>query len=313
VGVRQRLCLEPEYVGTFGHKLIGLADINTFDGRTVGGVSSGRINTHIGADNYRYNCCDSNYHGLQLTLRKAYSAGVSFNVNYTYSKALDDMSDLFNSRAGAHPTDNMSPQEDYGPADFDLRHRVVATISYQLPFLKDNRWLGGWGVNSIIAMQTGHPFSPYDGNRAYDLNKDGYYTDRVVPVNGSPMSTVNNGISPAGNPDNPDLGGYLRPDMWETYTCPTSLNTALWCNAPVRRGSITGPGFKNVDFNVTKKFVVTEATALTFQANFFNLFNHPNFQVPVADLNNSNFGLSQSTLGDNGGHRVTQLALRFDF
>jgi hypothetical protein len=132
-------------------------------------------------------------------------------------------------------------------------------------------------------------------------------------VNYKPMSTINNGISPAGDPNDPSIGGYIKPDSWETYTCPASVNGGLWCDPPIRRGSLTGPGFSNVDFNITKKFKVTEATALTFQANFFDLFNHANFTVPISDLNNANFGLSQSTLGDNGGHRVTQLALRFDF
>jgi len=52
---------------------------------------------------------------------------------------------------------------------------------------------------------------------------------------------------------------------------------------------------------------------LTFQANFFDLFNHPNFLPPTADITSSNFGQSVLTLGDNGGHRITQLAVRFDF
>jgi len=304
---------EPEYVGNFGHKLIGLLDINTFDGREIAGVAHDRIDPNIGADNFRNNGFDSNYHSLQLTLRKAYGNGLGFNVNYTYSKALDDMSDLFNSRAGGHPTDNMNIRNDYGLADFDRRQRVVATLTYEVPFLKENRWLGGWGANTIISRQTGAPFSPYDGSRSYDLNQDGYFTDRIVPVAGDPMSTINNNISPAGNPNNPDAGGYLKPNTWETYTCPATVHGGLWCDPPTRRNSITGPGFVDVDFNVTKRFRVTEGSGVTFQANFFDLFNHPNFYAPVSDLNNPLFGLSQSTAGDTGGHRVVQLALRFDF
>jgi hypothetical protein len=309
---------EPEYVGTFGRKLTGLSDINTFNGRTAAGAgSASRINPNIGADNYRSNGYGSNYHAFQATVRKAYSSGLTFNANYTFSKTLDDVSDLFNNRAAARPTDNMNHHNDYGPADFDTRHRMVVTVGYDLPFMKQNRWLGGWGVNSIISYQTGHPFSAYSSSRAYDLNKDGYFTDRIIPRTLNPADGYLHGSpSPA--------DGILDPDIFDfdpnavgiqRYTCPASVNGGLWCNTPVGRNFYFGPSFANVDFNVTKSFKVTEKVVLGFQANFFDLFNHPNFLPPgtAANQSSANFGQSQATLGDGGGHRVTQLALRLDF
>jgi hypothetical protein len=74
-----------------------------------------------------------------------------------------------------------------------------------------------------------------------------------------------------------------------------------------------GPGFANVDFSATKKFKITESMGLTFQANFFDLLNHPNFLPPTANKSSGTFGQFTGTLGDDGGHRVTQLAVRFDF
>jgi len=315
---------EPEYVGTFGHKLIGLSDINTFDGRvscppgtyTSGpcfdagfpsGFATTRINTHVGADNYRSNGFGSNYHGLQLSVRKNYSNGLGFTANYTYSKSLDTVSDLFNNRSttngSGRPTDNMNHKIDYGPSDFDLRQRFVSTFSYEMPFLKENRWLGGWGANAIISRQTGHPFTPYSPSPAYDLNKDGIRSDRIVSTI-APNSTVKHG--------NPAFGYFDTAD-WVPYTCPESVNGGLWCDPPIGRNSIVGPGFVNVDFSATKRFKITEGSSLTFQANFFDLFNHPNFEVPDNSATSLTFGQSTSTFGDNGGHRVTQLALRFDF
>jgi hypothetical protein len=97
------------------------------------------------------------------------------------------------------------------------------------------------------------------------------------------------------------------------YTCPTSVNGGFWCDPPIGRNSAYGPHDVNVDFDVSKKFKINERSALTFQANFFDLFNHPNWQNPGTDSNSSTFGFSTATLGDHGGHRVTQLALRFDF
>lgn len=314
---------EPEYVATFGKKLTGIVDINTFDGRVASGLDQTRISTNIGADNFRTNAFGSNYHALQLSLRKTYAYGLTLTGNYTYSKALDDLSDAFNNKAGLRPTDNMNIRNDYGPADFDVRHRVVATVGYDLPFMKSNRFLGGWGTNAIISYQTGHPFSPYSSSSAYDLNRDGYRTDRLVPKV-SPNSTV---LSQSAADACTAAAGsgrcYFDTTQWmagagNRYTCPASVNDGLWCNPPIGRNSIFGPHFANVDFNVSKKFRITERTALTFQANFFDLFNHPNFLPPGVSGSGTNdrsgsFGQSTATTGDSGGHRVTQLALRFDF
>ena len=313
---------EPEYVGTFGHKLLGLRDINTFDGRRAFGNPpcipgdptsdvSCRPNPNIGADNFRSNGFASNYHALQLTVRKNYAAGLSFNVNYTYSKTLDDASDLFNNGAGLRPTDNMNPKVDYGPADFDTRQRFVATLSYDLPFLKQNRWIGGWGINSIIAVASGHPWTPFN-SQGTDLNKDGYRTDRIIPL--APLASTFLHGSPA--------DGLVDRNQWGSFTCPASVNGGLWCNPSIGRNTLFGPGSADVDMNLTKTFKLTERAGITFQANFFNLFNHPNFINPTAGIGGSSnlasadFGKSRttwSTAGADGGHRTTQLALRFDF
>ena len=321
---------EPEYVGTWGRKLTGIVDINTFDGRVSGAGATTRINPNVGSDNFRGNKFDSNYHALQLSVRKTYSSGLSLTGNYTYSKALDELSDAFNNKIGLNPTDNQNIRYDYAPADFDVRHRAVVTIGYELPFMKQNRWIGGWGLNSIVSWQTGHPFSPYSGSSSYDLNKDAKRTDRLVPIV-APVDTVLHG-SPAGNPDG--TGGYFDISKWANidpatgaktpyFSCPASINGGFWCNAPIGRNNIYGPHFANVDFNVSKRFKITEAAGLTLQANFFDLFNHPNFLPPgisstggVAggtNIQSSDFGKSTATAGDNGGHRITQLAVRFDF
>jgi len=328
---------EPEYVTTYGKKLIGLSDINTYNGRVAFGTpcdpSTGdpadvvgcRPNEAVGADNFRSNGYGSNYHALQASVRKAYSSGLSINANYTWSKAIDDVSDLFNNGAGARPTDNENHSIDKGPADFDTRHRVVATVSYELPFMKGNRFLGGWGMNTIVSYQTGHPWTPFGGNAgAADKNKDGYRTDRILPNDhgvptGSVESTEISGSPAFGTLDRSKWGFNPDTNTFSYFTCPASVNDGLWCNVPIGRNSVYGPSGAHVDFNITKRFKITENSGLTFQANFFDLFNHPNFLNPTAgnagssNLRNGDFSSSRATWGDNGGHRVTQLALRFDF
>lgn len=290
--------LETEYIGTLGRKLIGFRDINTFNGLRAGGDTT-LINVNLGADNFRSNDYNSNYHALQATVRKSYANGLSFNASYTYSKALDDMSDVFNSRTAAHPSDNMDVRVDYGPADFNLKHRVVATVGYELPFMKSNRWIGGWSVNSIISAQGGAPFTPYSSSGSYDLNKDGYTTDRVVSTI-APMDTRTKG-----NP----ATGYLNTADWVRFPAASCAN-GLFCNPPIGRNSVSGPGYKNVDVGLTKAFRITERSSVKFMANLFNAFNHPNFKLPAANLNSaSSFGKSTSTFDP----RIMQLAVRIDF
>ena len=123
------MVVESDYVGTFGHKLLGIIGRNNFDGLNAAGFDHTRLNVAYSNNSFRTNCCDSNYHGFQTTLRKRFSSGLEFNANYTFSKAMDDVSDAFttkNAGAAAYPTDSLNPSLDYGPADFNVKHRVVA-------------------------------------------------------------------------------------------------------------------------------------------------------------------------------------------
>ncbi len=90
----------------------------------------------------------------------------------------------------------------------------------------------------------------------------------------------------------------------------------LWCNkGEMERNTLVGPGYFDTDFGVGKTFKINERAAFKFEANFFNLFNHPNFLPPVSNPTAGNFGDSTSTFSNQqtGGPRITQLAVRFDF
>ena len=312
--------LESNYVGTFGHKLQAILGAGTYNGRTVSGVSHSLVNPNYGRISFRNNCCNSNYHAWQTSLRKRFSAGLQFNANYTYAKAMDDVSDVLSEKvagtAHGYPMDPTNVRIDYGPSDFDVRHRVVTSFVYDLPFAKGNRWIGGWGIAGIVSWQTGAPFSIY--NSAVDSNKDGEFTDRANYIGSGPIkNAVNHSQEP--------WQGYLNPaDFAQLNTgalpCPSSMNSGLWCEGAaagqMERNTLNGPGFFNTDFSVKKGFKITESSNLRFEANFFNLFNHTNFQIPDTNTVDTNtFGKSLNTPapGAPGGARVTQLALRFDF
>jgi hypothetical protein len=292
---------EPEYVGTFGHKLTGYYDINTFNGRVAKGQTTQRVNTSVGADNFRTNCCSSNYHGMQLSLRKKMSGGLGFDAHYTWAKSMDTgISDLFNFRT-TNITDVQNPGYDYGPTDFNVAHRFVANVTYELPFMKSNRWIGQWALNSIMSMQSGIPFTVYASSTAYDANKDGRGGDRLVPIGVSPSATLIGHGSPA--------DGYFDKTKWTRFTCPASVNNGLWCNPDIGRNDMSGPGRWGADLGISKKFKINERAAFTFQGNFFNVFNHPVFGLPVGNQSSTDFGKSTTA----NAMRVTQLALRLDF
>jgi hypothetical protein len=314
------VALEASYVGTLGRKLIGIENRNTFDGRLSGAGSTARPNSLFGSDNARGNYYSSNYNALDVTLRKRFSHGLSLNGSYTYSKALDQISDVFRAKFGpgalVSATDVQNLRNDYGPADFDIRHRVVVSFNYDVPFFHGHRWLGGWTTNGIISWNTGSPIGMVDTGD--DANRDGVASDRPEFV--GPGSVLGSIIGKEVN----GTYRYFDPTHFATSsTCLTNpkINNhgGLWCDPNLGRNSIPGPMFTNIDFGVSKSFRLSERMAFRFDANFFDLLNHPNFENPGAgggtgnNFNSTNFGQSTETYGDFGGHRITQLALRFDF
>jgi hypothetical protein len=337
--------LEASYVGTLGRKLLGIENRNTFDGRTAcnplgptaaciadgfpNGFKATRPNTVFNNDNARGNYYGSNYNAFDLTLRKRFSHGLSLNANYTYAKSLDEISDVFRTRNGGNisATDVQNVRNDYGPSDFDIRHRVVVSFNYDLPIFHGNRLLGGWTVNSIISWNTGAPIGLWD--QSSDANKDGSRNERPNYVgSGSVLNSIVgkeeiiNGKSAYVYLDNTGDKNFVRASKCLTDSR-INVNThgGLWCDTNLSRNAIPGPKFANVDFGVSKNFKINERMGFRFDANFFDLLNHPNFLNPGAVATGGNnfindgntFGQSLNTAGDTGGHRVTQLAIRFDF
>jgi hypothetical protein len=293
------------------------------------GFSTARPNPLFGSDNARGNYYGSNYNGFDLTLRKRFSHGLSMNANYTYAKSLDEISDVFRTRNGANisATDVQNLKNDYGPSDFDIRHRVVVSFNYNLPVFHGNRYLGGWTVNSIISYNTGAPIGLYDASS--DANKDGVRSDRPNYI--GPGTALNSIVGREeivnGTPAYVYLDNTGDKNFVSSASCLSdpriNVNThgGFWCNPNLARNSIPGPSYANVDFGVSKSFKINERAAFRFDANFFDLFNHPNFLNPGAGATGGNnfandgttFGQSLNTAGDTGGHRVTQLAIRLDF
>ena len=308
--------LDAAYVGTFGHRLLGYVDVNTFAGREVGnGYSSARINPILSSDNARANWFNSNYNSLQFTVTKRFSQGFQANANYTYSHALDSLSDVFNGRqfisTGSSIEDPYRRYLEYGNADFNLAQRLVAWGVWDLPVFKDHKWLGGWSYTATFSIQSGQPFSILDSGA--DSNADGYFGDRAEYTgSGNPMSTVTHRLEAPNGYIDPNLTSKFAP----TTVIPISAGGTGWADGMLGRNVMTGPKFVGTDMSLAKTFQLHERMALKIIASGFNIFNHPNFQNPVADINNPSFGQSISDIAPNNsstGARVFQFAARLEF
>jgi len=119
---------------------------------------------------------NSNYHSLQLQLNKRFSGGLQFTTAYTWSHAIDEVSDVFD-LAGtlALPQDIFNRRDERADANFDVRHRFVYSAVWDIPFLRGNAVVGGWQLASIGTFQTGQPFTVIS---CCDANLDGNLTDR---------------------------------------------------------------------------------------------------------------------------------------
>ena len=320
------IVFEADYVLTLGRKLVGLENINTFPGRSAcpvatytaastgqgllcyeagypNGFSTHRLNTTFGNDNFRTNAFSSNYNGGQISVRKGFSNGFQILGNYTYSKAMDEISDVFTIKSGATGiTKPYDPASDYGPADFDVKHLFVFTGNYVSKSQSHKLLLAGWGISPIATIQSGSPIDPRDSSGSYSPNKDGSFgVQRSVYVGtGSIKNAINHGVSQA--------DGYLKPGSFAAYKCPANVNGGLFCDVPTQRNALYGPGFANLDLAVSKHLQFRDRFSVTLQAAFFDVDNHPEFSNPTGDINSGSFGRSTSAASRKG-----QLSGRFDF
>ena len=282
--------IESSYVGTKGTRLVRLYDLNQTG-----------INPNYSTIDVLSTGTTSTYHAGQLTARLQNWHRFSGFSTYTLSKSLDGASDGidFNFAGAAFPQDSTNLRAEKGPSTFDTRHRSTTAINYQIPATTHLPKLisDGWQLNTIITLQSGRPIPVLTGGGI-----NGHQRPDVVP--GQPF------ILPNWTPST----GYLNPNAFAT---PAGNFGNLG------RDQIYGPDFKDIDFSISKIFKLREKTIIQFRAEFFNIFNHPNFALPngfitpglgpagtisaTPDVAQGNPGLG------GGGARVIQLALRIQF
>ncbi len=228
------------------------------------------------------------YHALQFSANKRFGHGLSFLASYTWSHSIDGDSIPVNflnpTGEAVFPQDRLDLAAERGNSAFDVRHRFVGSFLYELPFLRNRKDMvghafGNWQVNAILTFQTGFPFTVLDTS---DPNQDGDATDRPDPIGdpfapGTTSSSLTNCATATRTPQS-----WFNPCAFD--------HPPLGSNGLVGRNTVTGPGISNLDFSFFKNFPFMETRSVQFRAEFFNLVNHPNFGLPVNDINSPNAG-----------------------
>jgi hypothetical protein len=249
---------------------------------TTGNVSGGRPTSGLGPVTIFETTANSRYDALQLQLRGRYNflGATQFQVNYTYGKVDDDVSDVFDlAGASALPQNSLTFAGERGPANFDVRHRIssnyIADFSSwgkknsSLHAIFNELEVAGTGV-----FQTGQPFTV---NSIFDVNLDGNLTDRLNTMNGIVETD--------------DRSQPLR------LTAPAaSLLAPIGQDGAVPRNSFRSSNLFLTNVAVIKKFSFSESTKLVFRTEFFNLFNRANYGIPVRYLEAPGFGKSTDTI-----------------
>ncbi len=242
----------------------------------------GRRNPNLGPYQIFENSASSNYNALQIEARKRYGHNYQFTAAYTWSHAIDDVSDLF-PIAGAPviAQDSFNFQAERGDASFDIRQRFVASLLWDLPFYRNSssgagRLWKNWQIASIFQAHTGQPFTL---NLPVDANQDGNLTDRPSTTNGLIFLTAH-------GPQRVTL--VPGKQLTDFFT--------FGSNGAVGRNTVRGDNFIDLDLSVSRTFKFGETKNLLLRAEFFNALNRANFGLPVRVIGAPGFGSAVDTV-----------------
>ena len=287
VNVQQQLgpsrVLEVGYAGSKGTKLLTARDINQPRPSTLPFVL--RPVPQFDDINLIESRANSNYHSLQVRLQQRLSRGLALLSSYTYSKSIDDASNFFTSAGDSNfPQDSLNLRAERGRSNFDVRHRLSTSFSYELPFGRGRRFvnndglltslLSGFQFNGIVTLQSGRPFTV-----ALLSEIDNSNTGR---------STLGFGAN-----DRPNLAGdptaaRRTPEQW--FNTSAFVFPAFGTFGNAGRNILDGPGYRNVNASLLKNTRLSERMNLQLRLEAFNLFNTPNFNLPDNFLGSPAFG-----------------------
>lgn len=339
------------YVGSKGTKLFATEQLNPLvpaDLRAPippsvpANRTQGRVDPLQGSRQIRTNGASSSYNSFQAEVKRRFANGFQFSSSYTWSKAIDNASELFNFGNTANlalwslPPYFGGGTLDRGVSGFDRPHRWVFSYVYELPWMKQQKnvlgyIVGGWQLSGLTAYESGNPFTVTNGQ-----DSDG------LEGNDRPNFNPQGRAGVRARPDAASPTGYVNPDVVDASGNPTPINPleARYIGLPVNpdpnkvgpignlgRNTERSPGLKNWDLNIVKRFRLTESTNLQLRAEFYNVFNTPqygtvsvspfkpsqNAQTIPANVNTSQPGVFLNAQSVDGGGRVIRWHLRLEF
>jgi hypothetical protein len=300
VGIQQVLPLgivaDLNYLGSAGHKLYDVTNVN----RLVGDMMDGRFNgfnPSFSNINMQESVGNSVFHGGSLSLRRPFRNGFTLQGAYTFGKAIDDTDSL---TSDTNYQDAANRRLDRAIAAYDVSQKLSIVGVWELPFTRAKSGLvpkiaGGWQLSGFGIFQTGTPFT---------------VTNSAVYPRGD-----YNGDNNGGDRPNAPAAGVLRSGLSRTafvnrvFAIADFPTPVLGTNGNLGRDIMRGPGFAQVDMELSKQFAITERISAQFRLDALNAFNRVNLNNPVSDLNNINFGRSTSALTP----RLLQAGLRVRF
>jgi hypothetical protein len=285
------------YVGSASRKQIGYAPFNNALTPGPGPIQSRRLLTNFGDLDGGSNQFNGSYNSLQASLKKRFTGGMLFNLNYSWQKSLDNQSSLAENQKTQDP---FNRRADWSRSSWDINHVLGFSYVYELPFGRGRKYggsmngfanalLGGWSIEGITRLESGPPFMVFTSQ---DISNTGRKTQRL---NFAP-----------GNPDQND--GPKTPEEW--------FNTKAFVRPADFTFGNASPYITNADSIVSldivtqKRFEIREGHTLELRAEYFNFPNTTTFADPVGNINDAAFGRIS---GQRIPSRQIQMGLRYRF
>ncbi|HVF54838.1 MAG TPA: carboxypeptidase regulatory-like domain-containing protein [Pyrinomonadaceae bacterium] len=357
VGVQRslpfNLILDMSYVGSKGTKLYIQEDFNPLVANPAQrvtpagyvGPTTGRYDNIQGNRTVRGNSGSSSYNSGQFQLQRRFADNFTATAAYTWSKLIDNNSDVFATAIIQGGSANPNIPFIFGglPAEravslLDRPHRAVFTYVYALPWFREQRGfighaLGGWEVSGVTTFESGFPYTVTNGVDANGVGGAGpdrpdFNAAGVPGVRAVPVTDANNCIT---GYINPDAGGApIDPANAQYIGLPTYIagrTCSVQRTGNLGRNTARSPGTNQFNMNFLKRVNITENKKLEFRTEFYNIFNHPNYlQGSISpfspgsgflqqDVFNSSAGefLKPNSSTTDGGGRVIRYQVKFIF
>lgn len=319
-----------EYSGSAGRKLYSIENYNRLGTSTrylgsdnaavcpAGFAPNTRLNCQYSNINTRANGGYSNYNGLTFSVvgNNLLDSGLAFTARYTYAVSKDNLSSTFSESTNNFNlglTDPFDPSYDYGYADFDIRHRFVASFNYDIPFARNlssgfaKALLDGFSINGIVTANTGTPFTIFDCTNAITTCL------RIKPTASLARSNSNPTASGANVFTYLDLSNQTANPYTDGITGGTEVGP--FPTDVTRRNAFRGLGGWNLDLGFIKNVRLSERYGIQVRAELINALNMTDFQIvgSSADLTNGAVQVFKTGSGVGGTQRTVQLSAKFNF